>query len=334
MFKLFQSIFGSGKAASGGYPETLIEMATERAVDATDGRIRAVSGYKKALRPAVIRAIDHVIALVDGLAPPLPLSRSAFGSNAEVSNYFASVEDMNAMLARDPELCQWQKSSGALAERVVTMLATEMRERKVLGVALEGGQLRHDVSQVTVSFARHRCVDPTATEDETRRLLKRRAFDHILSLALGNIAEARGERRDLEKERELLRMKVKALARGHWGFDTGGDGEAASPEALQARIAEIDAQLGALGTGQLQAHLDILVDTLSHADTHLWAERTVLCIDRQGVKQERPTVTAPAVGLSVLHNAAGQTQVARLVSVEHGDLPPPPDFLREAQRYL
>ena len=71
MLKLFQSMFRPGADKLGTYPEDLIERAVERAVDGTDRRLRAVSGYKKSLRPAVIRAIDHVVALVDALPPPL-----------------------------------------------------------------------------------------------------------------------------------------------------------------------------------------------------------------------------------------------------------------------
>lgn len=336
MFKLFQSIFGSAAEAHGKYSEELIERATERAVDATDARMRAVSGYRKSLRPAILHALDHVVAIIDGLAPPLALNRSAFGSNAEVSDFFASVEDMNHILARDAEMRQWQASSGAaLADRVVALLLMTMNERNVLGVALEGDQLRHDVAQVTVSFGKHRFADPTADEQETRRLLMRRAGDHLLSLALGRIAESQGERRDLQRERDLLRLKVKSLAGGHWGFDSGDDGATATePAVVERRLAEIDGQLAALGSGQLQAHLDILIDTLSRAQEHFRSERTTLCIDRQGIRQSQPGPMAPEIGLSVLRNAVGQSMVVRLVSIERGDLPPPPDFLREGQRYL
>jgi hypothetical protein len=336
MFKLFQSIFGSAAEAHGKYSEALIERATERAVDATDARMRAVSGYRKSLRPAILHALDHIVALVDALQPPLALSRSAFGSNAEVSDFFASVEDMNHILARDAEMRQWQQSAdAALADRVIALLLMTMNERNVLGVALEGDQLRHDVAQVTVSFGKHRFVDPTANEQETRRLLMRRAGDHLLSLALGRIAESQGERRDLQRERDLLRLKVKALAGGHWGFDSGDDGAGATdPATVERRLAEIDGQLAALGSGPLQAHLDILIDTLTRAEEHFRSERATLCIDRQGIKQAQPGPMAPEIGLTVLRNAVGQSMVVRLVSIERGDLPPPPDFLREGQRYL
>lgn len=339
MLKLFQSIFHPGADKLGTYPEDLIDRAIERAVDGTDRRLRAVSGYKKHLRPAVIHAIDQVVALVDGLPPPLELDRRNYGRDAELNAFFASVDHMNEMLSRDAQMRAWQKSpESADAERVFALLMMEQRERNVLGVALEGDELRHDVAQVTVSFDKHRMVDPTATEDDTRRLLKRRAFDHLLSLALAGIAEARGEHGDLQRERDLLRSKQAALASGHWGFGDGTDEAAAAappdPRALEQRIKAIDAQLSTLSTGLLQTHLDVLVDVLSKAEQNLHGESSTLCIDRQGVKQAQSSGLATPITLSTLHNSAGRSLVMRMTSIARADLPPPPDFLREAQRYL
>jgi hypothetical protein len=339
MLKLFQSIFHPGADKLGTYPEDLIERAIERAVDGTDRRLRALTGYKKRLRPAVIHAIDHVVELVDSLPSPLELDRRNYGSDAELSAYFASVDHMNEILSRDAWMRQWQKTpASAVAERVFALLVMELRERNVLGVALEGNELRHDVAQVTVSFNKHRLVDPTAVEDDTRRLLKRRAFDHLLTLALAGMAGAHGEAGDLKRERDLLRSKLAALAAGHWGF--GGDtGEAAGeappdPRALEQRIKEIDAQLSTHSTGLLKAHLDILVDVLAGAERNLRSELSTLSVDRQGVKQSQTSTLAPPITLTTLHNAEGRSIVVRLTSIARADLPAPPDFLREAQRFL
>lgn len=64
MLQLFQSIFGSEPSAPSVHSAELVERAIERAVEATDSRLRAVSGYKKTLRSAVTHALDHVVALV------------------------------------------------------------------------------------------------------------------------------------------------------------------------------------------------------------------------------------------------------------------------------
>src|SRR5574340_1004178 len=132
MLKLFQSIFRPGTDKLGTYPEDLIKLAIERAVDGTDRRLHALTGYKKALRPAVIHAIDHVVELVDSLPAPLELDRRNYGSDAELNAYFASVDHMNAMLSRDAEMRKWQKSpDSAAAERVYALLMMDLSERNV-----------------------------------------------------------------------------------------------------------------------------------------------------------------------------------------------------------
>jgi hypothetical protein len=336
MLQLFQSIFGTGTDATSPYPPGLIERAIERAVDGTDPRLRALSGYQKKLRGPVVHAIDYVVALVNRLPAPLELSRAGYGSDPELTAFFASPEHLHEVLGRDATLNQWLKSPEGKVGHITMLLLMEQHERQVFGVALEGETLRHDVAQTTVSFAAHRLVDPAGAESETRRLLMRRCFDHLLTLALARIATAHAERGELERERELLRRKHAALAAGRWGFDAGGSGPPPDPQALQDQLADIQSQLQALGTGGglLTAHLDIVADVLTQAERQLWGARTPLVVDRMGIKQTQASATAAQLDLAVVHNVAGRQLVARLVGVARAELPPPRDWLREAQQFL
>jgi hypothetical protein len=336
MLALFQSIFGSGRSDPSPHPTELIERAIERVVEGTDPRLRALSGYRKHLRDAARHAIDHVVGLVDALPPALDLNPQSYGTEPEITAYFASVGHFREVLESDVTLSDWCRSAeGAAAEHTTLLLLMTLQERKRLGVALEGSAVRHDVVQTTVSFTKHALVDPAATVDETRRLLKRRAFDHLIALALGRIAAAGGERAELERERDLLRRKRAALTAGAWSFEEAG-GKPLDPQTMQQRLAEIESQLNALGAGPglLQAHLDAVVDILEHAETQFWSARRPLSIDRMGIKQAQAGATAPEISLTELHNAAGQGLVARLVCIAKDALPAQRDLLRDAERYL
>jgi hypothetical protein len=337
MLQLFQSIFGSGRTEPSAHPADLVERAIDRAVEATDSRLRAVPGYEKKLRGAVSHALDHVVALVDDLPAVLEVDPRAFGTNREVTVFFTSVDHVREVLERDPTLNQWRSSAeGAGAEEVNMLLLMTLQERKALGVALEGDVLRHDVAQTTVSLSKHRLVDMASVEAETRRLLKRRAFDHLLSLALGRMAATLAERGELERERDLLRRKQAALTAAGWSFDAAGSERPADPRVLRIKLEAIESQLGFLGTGSglLKAQLGILVEVLAQAEQQFWSVREPLIIDRMGVKQVQASELAPEVELTVLHNAAGQSLVARVVRVGRGALPPQRDLMREAERYL
>ena len=336
MLQLFHSIFGSGHDDA-PFPDELIQRAIERTVDGTDSRLRVVPGYAKKLRSAVTHAIDHVVALVDKLPAPLELDRTKFAIDPELIAYFASLTHAQEVLSIDPVLNDWLAvPDNAATEHIVMLLLMEQQERHVLGVALEGEILCRDVAQTTVSFADYRLLDPTAAEDDTRRLLQRRAFDHLLALSLEHINAAHTERDQLERERQLLRRKQAALTTGRWTFDYAESDTPPDPQALQHQLEEIESQLLSLGAGPslLTAHLEIVVDTLSKAEQNFWLEHQPLIVNRMGIQQTQASTQAPQIELTLLRNVAGRRLVARLVGIARANLPPRRDLLHEAQRVL
>lgn len=333
MLKLLQSIFG-GQEAPGRYPETLIEMATERAIDGTYPRLRALPGYRKQLRAPVCKAIDHVIALVDAFPPPVPALSSNYSAQPLLSALFVSPEQMREALGNDPALSEFRDSHPG-DEPVTALLLADCKEKNTLGVAMEGDMLRRDVAQVTVSFGQHRLLEPNHSEAEARRLLKRRAFDHLISLALGRIGDAKCERVELKQQRDLLRSKLGILQRGGWSF-AGDSGEAADNAGLQAELAAIEQQLAALKVDDrnLTGQLDILRDVLEQAERNLWREPVELHLDRMNIKCEAGHPDARAIRFDELHNALGNRAAMLLVSVAPGELPQRASFAARSSRLL
>jgi len=334
MIKLFQSIFGGGEQ-QGHYPESLIDAAIERTVDGTDPRLRAVFGYKKHLRPSVIHAIDHVVALVDGISAPLPAGRSDYNADMRLKALFATADRMQEVFGNDVALNEFRRGPDKGAERVFALLLAERVEKNVLGMELAGDMLRRDVVQVSVSFRRHRLIDITSNEADTRRQLKRRAFDHLLTLALTRIAEVHGERADLARQRDLLRRKLSALKCGGCSFDEA-EGAQLEPKVLDAELQEIETELKNLGTdaGALQGRLDIVADLLDHAEQQLWAEDSVIHLDNMNIRRDVQDASAQRITLREFHNARGAGLVMLLVSLAPGELPRRENPISAAQRFL
>jgi hypothetical protein len=333
--KLFQSIFGRGEGV-GRYPETLIEAAIERAVDLTDVRLRLVPGYRKRLRQPVIHAIDRVMALVDAIPAPLAASRDGYRGEFRLAALFASAEEMLEVFGRDKGLRDYLGSPEGLgAQQVTTLLLARRDERNMLGMDLVGDQVRRDVAQVSVSFSAHRLLEPHISEAESRRFLKRRAFDHILSLALAEIAEARVERADLTRQRDLLRRELRVLKQGTLPFERP---EAAqSDEAgLQAELDAVSAQLQELGADQdvLKAHLDAVAGRLGDAEHQLWTEEITLCLGPMNIRRDSDYPSARQLVFRELHNVRGARAVMLPIAITPSDLPPVEDFVSAAERYL
>jgi len=334
MLKLFQSIFGGGEQ-QGQYPESLIDTAIERAVDGTDARLRALFGYKKTLRPSVIHAIDHVVALVDGISAPQPTGRSDYNADLRLKALFASADRMRDVFGHDAALNEFRGCPDKGAEQVVALLLAERVEKNVLGMELSGELLRRDVAQVSVSFRNHRLIEVTSNEADTRRQLKRRAFDHLLTLALARIADVRGVRADLARQRDLLQHKLSVLKRGGWSFEAA---EGAPPEhaSLIAELQEIEKDLAKMGTdaNALQGRLDNISDLLGHAEKQLWADESVIHLDNMNIRRDAQDESAQRIALWELHNARGASLAMLLVTLAPGELPRRENALSAAARYL
>jgi hypothetical protein len=335
MLKLFQSFF-AGDESRGRYAESLVESAIERAVDGTDSRLRLVPGYRKRLRGPVIHAVDHVVALVDGLPAPLAAVHDEFNADPRLATLFVSAAHMLEVLGHDRTLLEYLGSHSARsAERLTALLLVERIEKNALGMELAGDQVRRDVAQLTVSFRNHRLVEVADSEAETRRLLKRRAFDHLLSLALAHIVEVREERTDLARQRDVLRHKLATLERSGWSF-AAGEGTPSEPATLQAELADIETQLERLGSDAnvLNAHLGIVAEQLAQADQLLQRDTFRMRLDSMNVQRDAQDASGRNIELPEIHNTLGRKNVLLLVSVIPGELPPPENLLATAHRYL
>ncbi len=216
MLRLLQSIFGGVTHTK--YPESLINEAIERAVDSTDPTLRAVSGYSKKLRPAVLSAIDHVVSMVHSFPPPLHLGLSSYSEDPRLKSFFGSADSMKYVLGKDQNLAGFLKGPDGDAPQVIALMAMQKEEKVILGAEMSGDIIIRDVPKLTVSFDGHRFIDPTPDLEQTRRLLMRRAYDHLLSLALRRLAYVKAERTDLVRRSKLLQAKHNLLGRAGLGI--------------------------------------------------------------------------------------------------------------------
>jgi hypothetical protein len=320
MLKMLQSIFGSEK--QGSYPESLVKEAIERAVDGTDPSLRAVSGYRKKLRPAILRAIDHVVTLVDGLPSLVPVQLAGYGDDLRLKGFFISAIHMKKVFAEDRSLAEFLQGPGSGSAQIFALLTMEKQERVILGAALSGDIVIRDVPQVTVSFDTHRLIDPCGDEGEARRCLKRRAYDHLLGLALERIGAVKGEREELERRRALLQAKHNLLEREGWGFDDGDPAGKLGVAEVEERLKGIGEQLQELGGDDrmFETYLKIVTDVLGRPEEQLWATKETIFVDRMGIKRSEAASDAPELTFTELHNAEGRSLAVLPVSLRREEL--------------
>lgn len=316
MLRYLHSIFRRNSKA-GGYPKSLVKKAIERAVDGTDPWIRAVSGYRKKLRPAVLCAMDHVVALVDALPPTVLVEPGSYDSDNRLRVFFTSSAELQRVLAGDPGLEELLHGRGGGLPRITALLVMEKQEKTILGSELSGQIVLRDVPQVTVSFQAQRLLDPAASEEETRRQLKRRAYDHLLSIALRQISGVKTERDKLARHRALLQAKLNLLQRGDWGFEEGrADGHLGITE-IEERLKKIEASLLKYGGDDrmLEVYLETLAGVLRRPEEHIWARKERLIVDRMGIKRSQPAHDTTEVELHMIGDSEGRNLAVTLVHV-------------------
>ncbi len=314
MLNLFKNIFSQSHDARSKLPPSLVKMAIERAVDGTDPRVRIISGYAKVLRQSVIHAIEHVMGLVDGFPEPVATGKNALTDNPAFAALFYSEARMAQILERDAALREFRAANPLTSAPVTALLVAQKTEKHGFGHAEVAGQVLSDVPRTTVGFDQHRLLEPAVGEQETRRLLMRRAFDHLLSIALAQITERKEERENLTSRKALLRSKLDIIRRGGGFAQHSG---ALDQTQLQTRLEEIDEQLAELGSAgdTLSDNLAIIAKVLAEAERHFWSEDKVLCLDKLYVLHDKPGPSAPSTLFKELHNSEGLQVTVLMISI-------------------
>jgi hypothetical protein len=336
MLSLFKSLFGDDHPAAGRYPEQVIEEGMALARDATDARIRSVPGHESMLRKAVLACFDHVVALVDTLPPVQDLTRESYAALPQIAAFFSSAQHIQQVIRDDAVLGDWFAGpEGRGASEVHALLLMQRSEHKTLGMELQGEIVRREVAQVAVNFGAHRFLAPAESAEASLKQLYRRAYNHILELALGRMIAERGERADLKQQRKLLEQKLHTLDEGQWAL--GGEARSPlAPDTTEQQIERLDRQLQGMGADEdlLERHLGILCDVLQHPGDQLWAETVHLVIDRMGIKRDSAGGNNLDLSLQELHGARGGSVVVQRVRIPRLDFPVRGDFLAEAERLL
>jgi len=317
MLNLFADIFGHSGDSPSKLPPSLVNTVIERAVDGTDPRLRIVRGYKKALKKSVIQAADYVIDLIDSLPEPVVASKATLATDPALAALLYSEDSMNQIISWDAAMREFRSSNRLTVGPVTALLIAHRTEKHGFGYAEVGGQILKDVPQTTISFGQHLLLEPTGDEQATRRLLKRRAFDHLLSVALLHLTERKVERDSLTVRRALLLSKLDIMQRAGGFAQHTAAGDRAR---LQADLEEIERQLSGLGISEdiLADNLATIAAMLSKAESHLWLEDKLLCLDKFYVVHDKPGSSVPQIVFKDLHDSEGRQVSLQMLNIQAG----------------
>jgi hypothetical protein len=343
---LFSRLFvASSDSEPGEHLPERVEAALPEVVDlivkTIDPRLRLVPGYQEKLSAPVRRTVVYMRSLVPEPPPPLELSREAWAADPRVNAFFAAAEDVPVVLGRSTDLRNYfEDPANAGAKEAIALLAMEMREQNVLGVALEGELLKRDVAQTTVSFSGHRVVMPAATHADMRFELGWRILGGLIQIALKRIEAIQARQRNLEESKAQLATRLRMLQ----GRKSALDSLAEDPDAHQSEIESLERKLeqaaadlseAKASLATLGGYIDQVNAVLANPEQHLKVERFRLRVNRMGIKVAEDS-PEPASDLTLARISVGPdfTRVVAAVRCPRDEMPPKQDLLAEAARYL
>ena len=268
--------------------EADLQLLVESTVDKVDPRIRLIGGYKKRLMAVVEQALDYVESMVEMIPDPVVVNRSSFGTDPRVNAFFVSADDLQSVLSRSSELQDYLlEQQGRDLTECCALLCMRKTERRVLGMDLNGDQVRRDVQQVTVSFSEHQVISPGATEDEVREGLKCCMFQALVSQVLDGVSGCKASVEHLTAQRRSLHARLRSLESGQ-RKSTGDFNPDTHPEALelQQRLSESQEQIERTQCRGPEDSLERLVKALTNPAELINLHHTSLRLSRLGVKLE------------------------------------------------
>ncbi|HET9701610.1 MAG TPA: hypothetical protein VFP70_11875 [Burkholderiales bacterium] len=345
IISLVASLFGVSEEPDVGkdLPErvrAVIPETVDLIVETIDPRLKLVPDYQEKLGAGVCHTVSYLRSLVPNPPPPIELSQTAWGTDPRVNAFFAAAEDVPRIMGRSKELrAFFDDPEHAGVAEAVAMLGMEMREQNVLGVAMEGGMLKHDVAQTTVSFTDHRIVMPARTLADTRFELGRRILRGLTQIALRNIEAIQSRQQDLEETRGRLSTKLRVLEGRKSGLESlaeDPDAHQGEIEALQRELEQTQSQITdtKLSLSTLDGYIDQVNDVLTHPEQHVKFEVFRLRVNRMGIKVAEDS-SEPASDLTLGRISVGEiTRVVAAVTCARHAMPPKEDLLAQAARYL
>ncbi|WKB55565.1 hypothetical protein N7L95_26185 (plasmid) [Eleftheria terrae] len=305
-------------------------------------RLRMAHRYKQRLAGPLQICLEYVEELVAGLPAPLDASISIWASNSLIRTFFSSPGEMAAAFGRSAELRTFFDESPD-AQEAYAVLGMDMEAHGRFGCAQDGEVARTDVLQTVVNFSDHQVRICARTLAGLRQDIVRRMVDQLAIEGLARITAEQGRREVLERERALLLTRWHLLERRGAGvrsiLDSRMEIDRGKLVRLQQELEANERDLYRLGlrTQALDRQIECMVEVFRNpaAFLHVWGRS--MRVSLMNVVLQRGSTEAGETVEFQMARVPGDPARERaftLVRFSRADLPPAPNSLQEAARWL
>ena len=334
------ALFGGSSDKASVADRELIDEFIETLVESVEPRVRLRAGYRAKLAEGTRMTVAHLRELGRFPLPPIVLSRGAWAVDPYVRAFFGNAADVTDCISRSHDVRRFFERHPDCSE-AYALLGMKCSERKVLAPRMEGGVLRQDVAQTTVSFSEHRLIAPAADEALTRLDIGRRIVQRLAQLVLARIVAVDQLAKDLAQHQAYLFMKRRMLKRGRDGLQA----LTSDPASIELQIADVEREIKETTEGYLEAKSSLsLLDgyighinaVLTKPEQQVGIKRVHMRVNLLGFKVDEPTRDEPTneLELTDLYIGDGLRATVALVRIPREEVAPKEDLLAQAERFL
>ena len=321
----FDWLFSSGDAKEGG---ERLKAAVDRVIEGTDPRLKAIGGARERLAPAVERALVYAQGVIGQIPAGIELVPENWSATPLLKAFFTRPADIADTLSVSQDLRTFLKSSAATGiDTLFAVVAATRVERTVLGSAMEGGILRQDVAQKTVSFSDFRIAGFSRSEADVRRTLEDFVLEQLVLAALRDVASNKQRSDQLGAYRQLLLTRLRLLEQSGAGGNAmldAGPRESIDLGRLRTQLAANEAELNELKPANvgLESYLNPVIEALHNAEAIIQPKVVTLRLNAMNIVVGSEAIEASEITLAEFStlNPDRPRRVGFLVSFPHSSI--------------
>jgi hypothetical protein len=316
--------------------DALARAIVDRVVAATDKRLKSVEGYQKTLRDAALVTLEHVRRIAQDIPGPIEVNTRAWTEDPTVRALFAKPQDAPVVFSRDAGVRSCLEHSSA--PECLALLGLKHVERQVFSPVQQGDGAMLEEARTTVSFGDPRILVPGTDPTAVRIEIAKRAVDFLALRALERITTEQQQRKELEQERALLKMRLQLAEQNREGLTAIAASAATAPGDRSALAAKLKANAQALEalvqTGLMARLIDNLRDVLADPGAHIRLEPCTLALDKMNFRVADVNAAAAVLRLQELCLPDRPPYAVMVARFPRDELLPAEDALAQAERYL
>lgn len=308
--------------------QEMLDEALERVIEGTDLRIRAVPGYKRKLYKSILKSLEYADGIVEQIPNAIDLTPKHFVTDPYIRALFPTLGGLKKIFRQSSELHDYfAESKHTDTSESCALLCMRKEEQTILGMELNGEQVRKDVQQTRVMFADHRVYSPAESEANARRELKCCIFEGLVNNALDKISELRARRHQLELDQQRLNARLRQQTRSS---NQAEEMQHIASDGIELRNKEmelerVEEELHEIGYVSPEICLDLVNDILSEPDQFVHFKRISINLDRAGIKrlEDEPSSSVSQLNFSEVQIKGQPPRVVTLANIRRDEIEMP-----------